>query len=79
METANVRHVSSFDLDTSLLYNKELEGFTLTLEDGIRCISDKVQAESKQSVRQNGTGKCTAKALAFYPRRRTSLLLSMVA
>ena len=79
METANVWHVSSSNLDTPLLYSKELEGFTLTLEDDIRCVSDKVQVESKQSIRQNGTGKCAAKALAFHPRRRTSLLLSMVA
>jgi hypothetical protein len=62
-----------------LLPGKELEGIALTLESGIRYVSNKVRAEGKHAVRQNGTGKCTVKALAFRPRRRTSPSLSMVA
>ena len=81
METANVWHVSSFNLDfhLPLLSDKELKGFALTLERIVRYVSNKVQGESKRIIRGNGTGKCAVKALAFHPRRRTSLSLSMVA
>jgi len=58
---------------------KSLKDPPLTLENSIRYVSNRTKVESGQIIRQNGTGKCTVKALAFYPRRRASLLLSMVA
>jgi hypothetical protein len=64
---------------TPLLSNKELKGLTLTLEKGVRYVSNKVWMEHKQIIRRNGAGKHTVKALAFCPRRRTSPSLSMVA
>jgi len=53
-----------------LLSGNELGQLTLTHTDlgkGIRYVSNKVWVESKQIIRQNGTGKYTMKALAFCP------------
>jgi hypothetical protein len=82
VETANVRHVSSFNLGVcSPPFSpiKSLKGLTLTLQKGVGYVSNKVWVERKQIIRRNGTGKYTVKALAFHPRRRTSPSLSMVA
>ena len=51
---------------------KELRQLALTLENGVRQVSNKDQVKSENAVRQNGTGKYTTKALAFCPRSRTS-------
>ena len=81
METANVWHVSSstwtFACPPSL--RKELRQPTLTLENGIKWVSNKARVKSENAIRQNGTGKYTTKALAFRPRSRTSPWLSIVA
>jgi len=80
VETANVRHVSSFNLGTSLTplsLIKSLNDPPLTLEEQV--VSNEAQVERGQIIRRNGTGKYTVKALAFHPRRRMSLSLSTVA
>ena len=78
VETANVWRVSSFNLGACYL-RQRAQRTHADLEKGARYVSNKVQAERKQIIRRNGTGKYTVKACAFCPRRRTSPSLSMVA
>lgn len=75
METANVWHVSSFNLAIHLPYpfHKELKQCDshFILGEGIKETSVMVSLNDKQIFRQRGTGKCTIKSFSFLSQKDT--------
>jgi hypothetical protein len=75
VETANVWHVSSFNLGIHLPYpfRKELKQHNshFILGEGIKETSVIVSLNDKQIIRQRGTGKCTIKSFGFLSQKDT--------